>query len=517
MPRLLLLLALLVNLTSPAAPPNIIVILVDDMGFSDLGCYGSEIPTPNLDALAKNGLRFTQFYNTGRCCPTRASLLTGLYSHQTGVGHMMENKGAPGYQGRLNDRCATIAEALQPAGYFTAMTGKWHVGQEQGVTPANRGFERSLNAAAGGFYQPGATRAKLFLDGQPIANDDPRLPKAWYTTDLWTSYGLRFIDEARAAKKPFFLYLAHNAPHFPLQAPAEEIAKFRGKYLTGWGPLRSQRHARQVEMGLVDPAWTMAPRPEAIKAWASLSDAEKDRFDHLMAVYAAAVAHMDKAIGDLVAGLKERGELDNTLILFLSDNGGNAEGGPNGRSEGDPSKPNSDWFCGESWAFLENTPFRRYKHFNHEGGIATPLIAHWPAGIKGRGELRSQPGHLIDILPTCLEVAGAAPLKERAGVAVLPPEGRSLLPAFANQAISRDALFWEHEGNAAVRVGDLKLVRAGRNGAWELYDLKLDRTEQHDLAATQPDKVKELAAQWEAWALRANVKPYPAAGGKKGK
>jgi len=517
MPRLLLLLALLVNLTSPAAPPNIIVILVDDMGFSDLGCYGSEIPTPNLDALAKNGLRFTQFYNTGRCCPTRASLLTGLYSHQTGVGHMMENKGAPGYQGRLNDRCATIAEALQPAGYFTAMTGKWHVGQEQGVTPANRGFERSLNAAAGGFYQPGATRAKLFLDGQPIANDDPRLPKAWYTTDLWTSYGLRFIDEARAAKKPFFLYLAHNAPHFPLQAPAEEIAKFRGKYLTGWGPLRSQRHARQVEMGLVDPAWTMAPRPEAIKAWASLSDAEKDRFDHLMAVYAAAVAHMDKAIGDLVAGLKERGELDNTLILFLSDNGGNAEGGPNGRSEGDPSKPNSDWFCGESWAFLENTPFRRYKHFNHEGGIATPLIAHWPAGIKGRGELRSQPGHLIDILPTCLEVAGAAPLKERAGVAVLPPEGRSLLPAFANQAISRDALFWEHEGNAAVRVGDLKLVRAGRNGAWELYDLKLDRTEQHDLAATQPDKVKELAAQWEAWALRANVKPYPTAGGKKGK
>ena len=517
MRRLLLFLALLAFLTSPAAPPNIIVILVDDMGFSDLGCYGSEIPTPNLDALAKNGLRFTQFYNTGRCCPTRASLLTGLYSHQTGVGHMMENKGAPGYQGRLNDRCATIAEALKPAGYFTAMTGKWHVGQEQGVTPANRGFERSLNAAAGGFYQPGATRAKLFLDGQPIANDDPRLPKAWYTTDLWTSFGLKFIDEARAAKKPFFLYLAHNAPHFPLQAPAEEIAKFRGKYQAGWGPLRNQRHARQVEMGLIDPAWTMAPRPEAIKAWTSLSDAEKDRFDHLMAVYAAAVAHMDKAIGDLVAGLKERGELDNTLILFLSDNGGNAEGGPNGRSEGDPSKPNSDWFCGESWAFLENTPFRRYKHFNHEGGIATPLIAHWPAGIKARDELRSQPGHLIDILPTCLEVAGAAPLKERAGVAVLPPEGRSLLPAFANEAIQRDALFWEHEGNAAVRVGDLKLVRAGRNGAWELYDLKRDRTEQHDLAASQPDKVKELADKWEAWALRANVKPYPEASGKKKK
>jgi len=511
------LLASLAFLTVAAAPPNIIVILVDDMGFSDLGCYGSEIPTPNLDALAKNGLRFTQFYNTGRCCPTRASLLTGLYPHQAGVGHMMENKGLPGYEGRLNGRCATIAESLKPTGYFTAMTGKWHVGQEQGVTPGSRGFDRSLNAAAGGFYQPGAPRAKLFLDGQPIANDDPRLPPGWYSTDLWTSYGLKFIDEARAAKKPFFLYLAHNAPHFPLQAPADEIANFRGKYLAGWGSLRIQRHARQLEMGLVDPAWPLAPRPEAIKAWTSLTNAEKDRFDHLMAVYAATVARMDKAIGDLVAGLKERGELDNTLILFLSDNGGNAEAGPGGRTDGDPTKPNSDWFCGESWAFLENTPFRRYKHFNHEGGIATPLLAHWPAGIKARAELRAQPGHLVDILPTCLEVAGATPLKERAGTAVLPPEGRSLVPAFANQPLQREALYWEHEGNAAIRVGDLKLVRAGRNGAWELYDLKKDRTEQQDLAAAQPDKVKELAAQWEAWAVRANVKPYPEAGGKKKK
>jgi arylsulfatase len=518
MPRLLaLLLACLATLPASAAKPNIVVILVDDMGFSDIGCYGSEIPTPNLDALARNGLRFTQFYNTGRCCPTRASLLTGLYSHQTGVGHMVEDQGAPGYRGRLNERCATIAEELKPAGYFTAMTGKWHVGQQHGVTPANHGFDRSLTAAAGGFYQPGSARAKLFLDGAPIENDDPRLPKAWYSTDLWTTFGLKFIDEARAAKKPFFLYLAHNAPHFPLQAPADEIAKFRGKYLAGWGQLRLQRHARQVELGLVDPAWPLAPRPDSIRPWTSLTDAEKDRFDHLMSVYAAAVAHMDKAVGELVAGLKERGELDNTLILFLSDNGGNAESGANGRTDGDPSKPNSEWYCGESWAFLENTPFRRYKHFNHEGGIATPLIAHWPAGIKGRDELRAQPGHLIDLLPTCLEVAGATPLKERAGVALLPLEGRSLVPAFANEPIPREALYWEHEGNAAVRVGDLKLVRAGRNGDWELYDLLKDRTEQHDLAATEPDKVKELADKWEAWASRTNVKPYPGAGGKKGK
>lgn len=514
---LALVLTLLTTVPAFAAQPNIIVILVDDMGFSDLGCYGSEIPTPNLDKLAANGLRFTQFYNTGRCCPTRASLLTGLYSHQTGVGHMVEDRKAPGYQGRLNDRCVTIAEELKPAGYFTAMSGKWHVGQEHGVTPSNRGFDRSLNAAAGGFYQAGANRAKLFLDGQAIANDDPRLPKDWYTTDLWTTYGLKFIDEARAAKKPFFLYLAHNAPHFPLQAPAQEIAQFRGKYLQAWGDLRTKRHARQIELGVVDAAWKLSPRPDAIRPWNSYTPEEQQRFDHLMSVYAAVVAHMDKAVGDLVAGLKERGELDNTLILFLSDNGGNAESGIAGRSEGDPSQATSDWFCGESWAFLQNTPFRRYKHFNHEGGIATPLIAHWPNGIKARNELRTQPGHLIDILPTCLDVAGASALKERQGVPVLPPEGRSLVPAFANQPIAREALYWEHEGNAAVRVGDLKLVRAGRNGPWELYDLKQDRTELQNLAEAQPEKVKALAALWEAWAVRAQVKPYPEAAAKKAK
>nr|MCU0978496.1 sulfatase-like hydrolase/transferase [Pirellulaceae bacterium] len=211
-----------------AQRPNIVVILVDDMGFSDIGCYGSEIPTPNLDQLAANGLRFTQFYNTARCCPTRASLLTGLYPHQAGVGHMTDDKGVPGYLGRLNDSCVTIAEVLRPAGYFTAMSGKWHVGQNLGVTPWGRGFDRSLNAAAGGFYFPESSRAQLFLHGEEIANDDPRLPKGWYSTDLWTTFGLAFVDEASAADKPFYLHLCHNAPHFPLQAPAEEIAKFRG-------------------------------------------------------------------------------------------------------------------------------------------------------------------------------------------------------------------------------------------------------------------------------------------------
>jgi arylsulfatase len=502
---------------TPLDRPNIIVILVDDMGFSDLGCYGSEIPTPHLDDLAEHGLRFTQFYNTARCCPTRASLLTGLYPHQAGVGHMTDDKGVPGYQGRLNNSCVTIAEVLQPAGYFTAMTGKWHVGQNLGVTPWGRGFTRSLNAPAGGFYFPDSSRAELFLNGQVLAKDDPRLPKDWYSTDLWTTFGLKFIDEALAADKPFYLHLCHNAPHFPLQAPADEVARFRNKYRAGWEALRAERVKRQLQLGLLDPAWRASVRPEAVKLWTDLTSEEQDRFDHIMAVYAAVVHHMDKAIGDLVAGLKQRGVLENTLIFFLSDNGGNAESGPEGRTQGDPTRADSNWFCGESWAFLENSPFRLYKHYNHEGGIATPLIVHWPQGISAQGELRHQPGHLVDIMATCVEVAKAEYPRQFRGSEIQPMEGTSLVPAFNNRPLVRDALYWEHEGNAAVRVGDRKLVRQGRNGAWELYDLKADRSEQNNLASTFPAVVQELAAKWDAWAKRTHVIPYPEAAGTKKK
>ena len=509
MKKLLLTLLASFSLLSAAEKPNIVVVLVDDMGFSDIGCYGSEIPTPNLDALASGGLRFTQFYNTGRCCPTRASLLTGLYPHQAGVGHMTDDKGLPGYQGRLNDSCVTIAEVLRPAGYFTAMSGKWHVGQNFGVTPWGRGFDRSLNAAAGGFYFPESEKAKLFLNGEAIANNDPRLPSNWYSTDLWTTFGLKFIDEALAEKKPFYLHLCHNAPHFPLQAPAEEIAKFRGKYKIGWGATRDRRYAKMIELGIIDAKWAKAPRPEAVQPWAVVPKEEQDRFDHLMAVYAAVVHRMDKAIGDLVAGLKQRGVFENTLILFMSDNGGNAEAGPKGKTIGDPTKADSDWFCGESWAFPQNTPFRLFKHYNHEGGIATPLIAHWPTGIIAKNELRHQPGHLIDIMATCVDVGGAAYPTTFKDKPISPMEGKSLTTAFKNLPIDRESLYWEHEGNAAVRHGDLKLVRKGRTGPWELYDLKADRTELHDHASVQPDKAKELAAAWEAWAERAHVKPYP--------
>ena len=500
-----------------AIKPNIIVILVDDMGYSDIGCYGSEIPTPNLDALAAHGLKYTQFYNTSRCCPSRSALLTGLYSHQTGVGNMMENQGQPGYQGHLNDNCVTIAEVLKAAGYFTAMVGKWHVGQEQGVTPWGRGFDRNLNAPDGGFYYATGTKIKtqLYLNGQHIANDDARLPKNWYSTDMWTTFGEKFIDEALTEKKPFYLHLCYNAPHFPLQAPADEIAKFRGQYKAGWDKLRLTRHAKQKQMDVVDSAWPISPRANAVSAWDKLTAEHQERFDHMMAVYAACVAHMDRGVGELVKHLKERGVLDNTVIFFMSDNGGNAETGPNGRNEGDPSTGQSGWFCGESWAFLENTPFRRYKHFTMEGGIATPLLVHWPAGIAAKGEWRKQVGHLIDIMPTCVELAGATYPKEFKGQSILPMEGKSLVSTFTNQPAAPRTIYWEHIGNAAVREGDLKLVRIGRDAPWELYDMARDRTELHDLAADRTAEAKALADKWETWALRAHVKPYPEEGGGK--
>ncbi len=498
--------------------PNIVVILVDDMGFSDIGCYGGEIPTPNIDALAKNGVRFTQFYNTGRCCPTRASLLTGLYPHQAGMGHMTTPRvGAdsvtlPGYTGHLNDRNVTMAEVLRSAGYFTAMTGKWHVGQALGTTPWGRGFDRSLNAAAGGFYYSTSDKAKLFLNGRDIgAGGQGGVPKEWYSTDLWTDFGLRFIDEARSAKKPFFLYLAHNAPHFPLQAPADEIARFRGSYKDGWDKLRAARYARQIASGLIDKSWPLTPRPAGIPAWSSLSAEQQDRYDHIMAIFAAALSHVDTAVGRLVAGLRERGELDNTLILFLSDNGGSAESGVPGRLSGThPGDDQSNVWVGECWAALENTPFRRSKTYNHEGGIATPLIAHWPASIPAsrRGSFETQPGHLVDLMATVVDLSAAkypATFKDRP---IQPMEGVSLRPAFMGAPLARLApLYWEHEGNAAIRVGDTKLVRFGAKGAWELYDLKTDRTEQHNLASAQPALATELAALWEAWARRANVLP----------
>ncbi|MCM2369188.1 arylsulfatase [Aporhodopirellula aestuarii] len=505
---------------SAAERPNIIVIMVDDMGFSDIGSYGSEIPTPNLDSLADDGVRFSQFYNTGRCCPTRASLLTGLYSHQAGIGHMTTDQGVPGYRGHLNDRCVTMAEVLGGAGYFTVMTGKWHVGSNSGCTPSTRGFDRSLNTPAGGLHFSNQTGSKggtkLMLNGQEISRDDPQFNPPWYGADLWTEAGIEFVDEAIRDEQPFFWYLAHAAPHFPCMAPEETIAKYRGKYIQGWDKLREQRYARQIASGLIEETWELEPRPEEIPAWDSLSTQEQKRYDDIMAIYAAMIDEVDKNIGKLVAALKERNQLDNTLILFLSDNGGNAEAGINGRYEGDhPGDPHSNVFVGRCWAHLNNTPFRMYKHYNHEGGIATPLIAHWPAEVKPRrgadGWITS-PTHLIDIMATCVDLAGAAYPSEYKDHQITPMQGQSLRPLLTGEGeFAERTLYWEHEGNAAIRVRDNKLVRRGAKGQWELFDLAGDRTEQHDLIEQKPELAETLRKQWLQWARSADVLPKPPA------
>jgi arylsulfatase len=498
--------------------PNVIIIMVDDMGFSDIGCYGSEILTPHLDSLAAGGVRFAQFYNTGRCCPTRASLLTGLYSHQTGIGWMTSDQGVIGYRGRLNDQCVTIAEVLGRAGYFTAMTGKWHVGFNHGVTPWGRGFHRSLNTPAGGLHFSNQTGpkggTKLYLNGEEVRRDDPMFDPPWYGCDLWTEQGIRFIDEALAEKKPFFFYLAHVAPHFPCMAPEKTIAKYRGKYMAGWDKLREDRYQRQIESGLIDPSWPLTPRPIEIPAWDSLSENDQQRYDDMMAIYAAMIDEVDKNIGKLVGALGERKQLENTLILFLSDNGGNAEAGIPGKYKGDnPGDPHSDVFIGRCWAHLNNTPFRKYKHYNHEGGIATPLIAHWPAAITpqtGPNCWIKTPTHLIDLMATCVDLAAADYPETYNGAAILPMEGQSLRPLLTGKGqFGKRPLFWEHEGNAAIRIGDQKLVRLGLKGKWELYNLADDRTEQNNLSRQQPDTVSKLAAQWRSWAERANVLPKP--------
>ena len=510
--------------TQTDSRPNIVLVLVDDMGWSDIGPYGGEIPTPNLDALARGGVRFTQFYATPRCSPTRASLLTGLYPHQAGMGHLdnVVRAGSAGTTGRLNDRSVTIAEVLRDAGYFTAMAGKWHLGQQNGSPPWERGFDRVLNLRAGGMFFPNQSfqgggdltqrgQEPLYLDGRPIPRDSALLGPDWYSTFLWTDFGLKFVDEARKANKPFLLYVPHNAPHFPLMAPQALIARHRGKYKAGWDSLREARYGRQVRMGLIDARWPLSPREATSPAWESLSPQAKDRFDHLMAVYAAMIEGIDISLGTLVRGLQARGVFDNTLILFLSDNGGNAESGPDGIFNGDPpGGPNSNLYLGMNWAALGNTPFRRFKHFTHEGGIATPLIAHWPQGIprNRRNALEHQPGQLIDVMATIVDIAGAAYPREFKGHAIQPMEGVSLRPAFGGRSLSRPRpLFWEHEGSRAVRSGNWKLVSTYPDG-WELYDMAADRVERDNLAARHPDVVRALAAEWDAWARRANVDPW---------
>lgn len=508
--------------------PNVILIMVDDMGFSDLGCYGGEIATPNIDALARGGVRFAQFYNSARCCPTRASLLTGLAPHQAGIGYMtVEPDGTtnestpPAYQGNLNDRCITLAQVARSAGYATHMTGKWHLsGANQDDWPLQRGFEKYYGCISGAtrYFEPAGVR--IMYDG----NTPDRTPKSttdlpFYTTDAFTDHGLRFIAEERTgAKRPFFWYLAYTAPHWPLQAHAEDIARHRRKYRIGWDKLRAQRYQRQLELGLIDPNWKLPPRDEKVPAWDSLDDARRDDLDMRMAVYAAMIDRVDQNVGKLVAFLKEKHLFENTLILFLSDNGACAEGGvfPRGNIlDVEKRNASADVSVGQGWANVSSTPFRLYKHFAHEGGTATPFFMHWPARIKPLAGWYREPAQIIDVMPTVVEVVGGRYPNQFQGRAILPNEGVSLLPAFDGRMLDRKSpLFMEHENNAFMRDGKWKLVgravappKGLQSEKWELYDLEKDRNELNDLASGLPEKVQAMSAQWSAWAGRVGVFP----------
>lgn len=544
---------LLVSPLLAADSPNIIVILSDDMGYSDLGCYGGEINTPVLDSLAANGLRFTQFYNTARCCPTRASLLTGLYPHQAGVGHMMNNTGKPGYTGNLNQKCQTIAEVLRPAGYGTYGTGKWHVTSHTNPDgtkdnwPLARGFDRYYGTihGAGSFFDP----SSLIRDNTMISPfaDAEYKPELYYYTDAISENARRYIDEhvKKSPEKPFFLYVAYTAAHWPMHALPEDIAKYKGKYNEGYAPVRQARFEKAKMLGVISADQQLTPgnmdwNQIADKAWEAAG----------MEVYAAMVDRMDQGIGRIVNQLKLNGQFENTLIFYMQDNGGCAEtqGRSGNAAHPDIPRPDKPTFpemkptdfaeggsvpkqtrdgypvrmgknampgtadtyvaYGPGWANVSNTPFREFKHFVHEGGISTPLVAHWPAGIKARGELRHEPGHLIDIAATCIGVSGAKYPTEASGNAITPLQGKSLVPVFENKELNREAIYWEHEGNRAVRVGDLKLVAKGPGGDWELYDIAKDRGEMQNLAATMPEKVAELKLKWETWARNSQVLPW---------
>lgn len=500
----LLFISTLLALGAGDAPrPNVIVIMADDLGFSDIGCFGGEISTPHLDALAAKGLRLTQFTNTGRCCPTRASLLTGLYSHRAGIGHMVNDKGHPSYIGRLNERCATIAELLTPAGYDTLMVGKWHVGTDEAYWPRKRGFTRFYGQPiGGGNYFTRKTDRQFVLDDTPYEPAEPE-PATYYKTDDYTDFALRFLDEQRAGGKPFYLHLCYTAPHWPLQAPEADIQRYLDTYRDGWDVIRERRHAKQKQLGLFAGDVVLSPRAPEVTAWTEVPDERRADWIRRMAIHAAMVDIMDRNIGRVVAHLRQTGQLDNTLIVFLSDNGASAEVLDRGEKGAVIGTRESFAGFSQPWANASNTPFRRWKSIVHEGGICTPFIAHWPKGISP-GRVLPQAGHVIDLVPTVLDLAGVAYPATLAGRALAPLDGISLRPVFAGEVFPRPSLFWEHEGNRAVRRGDWKLV-ARHGKEWELYDLAKDRTELQDLAKEHATVATELAAMWEAWAKDVGV------------
>lgn len=536
--------------------PNIVLIMSDDMGYSDIGCYGSEIKTPTLDGLAAKGIRFSQFYNTARCCPTRASLLTGLHPHQAGIGHMMEDQNLPGYRGELQPSCVTIAEALKPSGYTTYGVGKWHVarnrgnGPERHNWPLHRGFDKYYGILAGAtnYFEP----ATLIRDDTLISplNDPQYKPKGeyYFTTAISDNAASYIRDHSKEnGDKPFFMYVAYTTAHWPLQAFPEDIAKYEGKYDAGYGPTRQARFEKMQELGLLDKRWGLSPQDGdwnkvENKAWEAKG----------MEVYAAMIDCMDQGIGKIVQALKDSKQYDNTVVFFLQDNGACAEPAGRGAGKKYPTRPEKpvyepyppervvinredekrtrdgypiimgknvmpgpkDTFIGygKAWANVSNTPFREYKHWVHEGGIATPLIIHAPSLISEsmRGKIYNEYGQLVDLMATCVDLAGAEYPEKRNGIAVSPLEGISLTPSMNGKSLKRTTpLFWEHEGNRAVRDGKWKLVAKGPQAQWQLYDMEADRSELNNLAGKHPEIVQKMNEQWKNWAERCKVLPWP--------
>ena len=514
-----------------AKRPNVVLILADDLGFSDIGCYGGEISTPNIDSLATTGVRLSQFYNTARCSPSRASLLTGLHPHQTGIGILTNDDQPRGYPGTINDRCLTVAEILGSAGYATGLVGKWHLASDMKnpneAWPTRRGFQYFYGTltGCGNYFQPGTlTRNESNIEEEALADD-------YYYTDAISTEATKFIRDRAKADDPFFLYVAFTAPHWPLHARAEDIERYRGRFAKGWDSLREERMRRLKEFGILSDEAALSERDPTQPAWDQVADPEWEQ--RRMEAYAAQVDRMDQGIGRILATLAESGLRDDTVVIFLSDNGASPESMPlidretfrqrsdifraktrDGRdvrlgNEPDIVPGGEDTYAsyGRAWANLSNTPFRYYKRWVHEGGISTPLLVSWPNGNLAVGSVSRTAYQLTDVVPTILEMTRTEFPSDYPGRRPQPLEGRSMLPAFRGENTDDGTLYWEHTGNAAVRRGQWKLVRE-HPGAWELYDMSSDRSETNDLAAQHPDIVADLRAEWERWAERIGLIPW---------
>lgn len=490
---------------APPTKPNIVLIMVDDMGWSDIGCYGSEIDTPNIDRLAAEGMLFTQFYNNAKCTTTRASLLTGLYPRN----------GGRGQHELITNNMLTLGEAMRFAGYATGMSGKWHNGKQVGTRPFDRGFDEAYGLWDGccNFFNP-KIRDPKFKGGKirPFGHNDEFLefddfPEDYYTTDAFTDHAIKTIKEHSESGKPFFHYLPYTAPHYPLHAKPEDIKKYKGKYAAGWDVLRQQRLARQLELGLINKDWIVIDRDDRAKDWEQAKGIDEEWQQLRMEVYAAMIDSVDQNIGRLLDALDELEVADNTLILFLTDNGGCAETPGGNTPEQVPGPKEFYSHVGPGWATASNTPWRRYKQYCHEGGISTPLLARWPAAIEP-GSRSNEVGHIIDFLPTFLDMAKAEyPSRHPAfNEPTIPLEGKSLVSVFeGKEREGHEFLFWHWSTNKAVRQGDWKLAWDRHEKKWELYDLVADRTEAHDLSGSHSELVQSMIQEWEAWAKMTDI------------